>query len=278
MFKAFGLDWVQELPRSVRGTLLVILAAGLIAVLAVKVIRRLLVEFRPESLALVLDGRFPAVLGDRLITAVELADLDRAADQGYLCAMVQQTIRDAGERVATVPVGEAFDWCRLKVMWAWVAGLTIGMFVLVGGIYSVATQTNPLHDFAVRFRDVAAIWAERNILLQNTIWPRHAYLELLDFPASGDLRVGRDSPSPRLRVKAVRWLIADAKAPEGWRAATWADLERHPDLGGGMIPKLPTAQLDPAAGDGPWTLDRVQLLLDQPEVRTRLSGQFGRLS
>ncbi|HEX4591922.1 MAG TPA: hypothetical protein VH120_18430, partial [Gemmataceae bacterium] len=72
-FKALGLDWVQELPRSVRGTLLVLLAGGLVVVLAVKVVRRLMVEFRPDALALVLERRFPAVLGDRLITAVELA-------------------------------------------------------------------------------------------------------------------------------------------------------------------------------------------------------------
>jgi hypothetical protein len=274
VFKAFGLDWVQELPRSVRGTILVILAGGLVTVLAMKVVRRLLVEFRPDALALVLERRFPAVLGDRLITAVELADLDRAAAQGYSRAMVEQTIRDAGDRVGTVPVGEVFDWRRLKVMWAWVGGLTIGVLVLVGTVYSIATRTEPLQDFAVRFRDVATIWAERNVLLQNTIWPRRAYLELLDFPTSGDLRVGRDAPSPRLRVKAVRWLIADPNATEGWRAATWTDLERHPDLAGGTIPKLPATQLDPSTCDRPWTLDRVHLLLDQPEVRARLSANL----
>ncbi len=274
LFKATGFDWVQEAPRGVRITLLVILSVGLVAVLAVKVVRRLLVEFRPDALALVLERRFPAMLGDRLITAVELADLDRAAEQGYSRAMVEQTIRDAAERVGQVPVHEAFNWRRLKFLWAWVVGLTVGMLVLVGAVYSLATQTNPMHDFAVRFRDVATIWAERNILLQNTIWPRRAYLELLDFPASGDLRIGRDAPSPRLRVRAVRWLIADPKEPEGWRAATWHDLERHPDLAGGIVPKLPVAQLDPNGGHQSWTLDQIHLLLDQPEVRTRLSANL----
>src|SRR5947209_17652703 len=77
VFKTLGLDWVQELPRGFRGTLLALLAAGLAAVLAVKIVRRLMVEFRPEALALVLERHFPAVLGDRLITAGELPDLDR---------------------------------------------------------------------------------------------------------------------------------------------------------------------------------------------------------
>ncbi|HEX4592277.1 MAG TPA: hypothetical protein VH120_20245, partial [Gemmataceae bacterium] len=271
VFKSLGLDWVQELPRGVRATLLVVLAGGLVAVLAVKIVRRLMVEFRPAALALVLERQFPAVLGDRLITAVELADLDRAAEQGYSRAMVEQTIRDAAERVATVPVSEVFNWRRLRVLWAWFAGLSVGLLILVAAVYSVATKTNPTHDFAVRFRDVAAIWTERNVLLQNTIWPRQAYLELLDFPASGDLRVGRDSPSPRLRVKAVRWLIADPKAAEGWRAARWDDL--HADLAGGPAPELPAKLLDPTNdGSSGWTLDGIHLLLEQPDVRARLSA------
>src|SRR5947209_60937 len=53
-FKALGLDWVQELPPSFRSTLLVLLTGGLVAVVAVKVVRRLLVEFRPAALAMVL--------------------------------------------------------------------------------------------------------------------------------------------------------------------------------------------------------------------------------
>jgi hypothetical protein len=270
LFKAFGVDWVQELPRGFRVTLLVVLAIGLVAVVVIKMVRRLFVEFRPDSLALVLERRFPAVLGDRLITAVELADLDRAAEQGYSRAMVEQTIRDAAERVGTVPVNEVFNWRRLRVMWACVVGLTIGVLVVVAATYSVATKTNPLSDFAVRFRDVAAIWTERNVLLQNTIWPRRAYLELLEFPASGDLRVGRDSPSPRLRVKAVRWLIADPNAPEGWRAARWDDLK--PDLAGGPVPKLPDVLLDVKGMTSDWSLDRVQLFVEQPDFRTRLGG------
>jgi hypothetical protein len=273
VFKTFHVDWVQELPRGVRSTILAVLAAGLMLVLVVKLVRRLVVEFRPSALALVLERRFPAVLGDRLITAVELADLDRAADQGYSRAMVEQTVRDAAERVATVPVGEVFDWRRLRRMWVRVAALTLGVFLIAATAYSVARQTNPLHDFVVRFRDVAAIWIERNVLLQNTIWPRKAYLQVLDFPPSGDLRVGRDSPSPRLRVRAVRWLVADPDADEGWRAATWLDLERHADLARGPVPRIPETLLDSTDAGQRLTLDRVQMLLDQTDFRSTVSQE-----
>src|SRR5262245_39084297 len=64
VFKTFRVDWVQELPKGVRGGLLLVLVAGLVAVVAMKVVRRLMVEFRPPSLALVLERRFPEQLGD----------------------------------------------------------------------------------------------------------------------------------------------------------------------------------------------------------------------
>jgi hypothetical protein len=183
--------------------------------------------------------------------------------------MIETTIADAAERVEKVPVHEVFNWGRLRKLGGWVAALTVGLLLLVGVAYSLVTKTNPLTDFAVRFKDVAVIWVERNVFLQNTIWPRQAHLQLLDFPDSGDLRVGRDAPSPRLRVRAVKWLVADPKAPEGWRAMTWDDLT--PAFVGGPVPALPTTLLDPTAGDD-WTLDRVNLLLDQPDVRQRLSN------
>src|SRR5438067_866156 len=152
-------------------------------------------------------------------------------------------LRDAAERVGRAPVHEVFNWRRLRLLWAWVAALTVGLLLAVGFAYSVTYQAHPLTDFAVRFKDTAAIWFERNVLLRDTIWPRHAFLELLDFPDSGDLRVGRDAPSPRVRVRAVKWLVADPGAPEGWRAMTWDDLT--PDLAGGRVPKGPKELLDP---------------------------------
>src|SRR4051812_16051916 len=141
VFYAFSVDWVQELSRGFRGTLLALLLAGLAAVVVVKVVRRLLVEFRPAALALVLERRFPQVLGDRLITAVELADLDLAEQQGYSRAMIEQTVRDAAERVGRAPVHEVFNWRRLRVLWAWVAALTVGLLVAVGFAYSATRQT-----------------------------------------------------------------------------------------------------------------------------------------
>ena len=78
LFKVSGFDWVQDAPRGLRVAALVALVVLLVAIVATRVVLRLTREFSYPSLALVLEKRYPQVLGDRLITAVELADVDRA--------------------------------------------------------------------------------------------------------------------------------------------------------------------------------------------------------
>src|SRR5262249_59446887 len=73
-FKVFGVDWVQITPWELRAVTLAGLVLVLVALVAFKVLFRLFREFRDGALALVLGRRFPTLLGDRLITAVALAD------------------------------------------------------------------------------------------------------------------------------------------------------------------------------------------------------------
>src|SRR5205814_7763741 len=101
----------------IRAFLLGLVAAGLVAVVVVKVLRRLFTEFRDSALALVLERRFPKHLGDRLITAVELADPRLADKYGYSQDMVDYTIRAAAERVGQLPVTEVVNWGRLVRLW-----------------------------------------------------------------------------------------------------------------------------------------------------------------
>lgn len=225
-FKAFGVDWVQELPFGVRAGVLGLLLAGLLAVVAAKVLLRLVREFSHPALALVLERRFPELLGDRLITAVEMADPRLAERYGHSQAMIDETVRDAAERVDRAPVREVFNRRRLWQYVGVVAALTAGLYVLAGAGYCAARGRPAAGDYVANFRNVAAIWFERNVLLEDTLWPRRAYLELLDFPGE-ELKIGRGSAPPTLRVRAYKWVVADRdrrRAPEGWRAATWDDL------------------------------------------------------
>src|ERR1700687_2921506 len=63
-YKLFSVDWVQEIPWLVRALVLGVLVAGLLTVIVVKMALRLMREFRDTALALVLERRFPGLLGD----------------------------------------------------------------------------------------------------------------------------------------------------------------------------------------------------------------------
>jgi hypothetical protein len=267
-FRAFTIDWVQELPRWFRAAVLAVLATtGL--VLALAQVARLVRGLRNTALALVLERRFPLHLGDRLITAVELADPRKVERYGYSPLMVEQTRRDAAERLAGLAIPGVLDWQRLRRVVTLVALVLAGPYIVAGAAYAALHRAD-VPGFFRRFNDVAVIWFERNILLVDTIWPRHAYLELLneEFAHGDEMRIGRDTAAPALRVRALKWVIADSnrrRAPEGWRALQWSDLT--PELLGEPINSdavLPEWKK--------WTVDRVALEIEKPEVRGSVSA------
>jgi hypothetical protein len=199
------------------------------------IVSRFFTRFGERSLALVLERRFPKLLGDRLITAVELSR-SRARQYGYSPTMLQLTIDDAAERVHRIPLSEVFNWTRLVRHGLALALVTVGFYVCAGVGYCLINRPAGVSAFIHDFNDTAIIWFQRNILLMDTIWPRRAQLELLDFPEEA-MKIGRDAPPPTLHVRALKWVVADSnrrRAPEGWRALSWNDLAKKPDLVGGV--------------------------------------------
>ena len=195
-FKTTGIDFVQSLPRWLRLVVLAIIVLVLAGLLLWRLVR-LFRDFRPEALALVLERRFPKLLGDRLITAVELAgDLDQAEQYGYSRAMILETVREVSGRVDQIAVHDVFNWRRLRWRWLVFAGLAIGFPLCAFAGDVIAYRAVQPVNFGYRLADVSQIWFERNILLKDTLWPRRAYLEIVDFPESGEMRIGRDAPSP----------------------------------------------------------------------------------
>jgi hypothetical protein len=266
VFKAFTTDWVQILPWGFRLGVLVVIVSAILAILAVKVIVRLFIDFTDAAVAIVLERRFPRQLGDRLITAVELSDPQEAAAHGYSADMVRETIHEAADRVGQVPVKEVFDWKRLVARAVLFGVLTLGLYLLAGAGFSAVRAVYGESPAAAGFADLnetSTIWVERNVLLRNTIWPRRAYLEVIDFPEN--LRIPRESSPPTLRVRAWKYVVADPEAPEGWRLMTWKDLENRPELAG-EVPALP-GDWNPRTEGGDLTVDEVELKLEAFPVR-----------
>lgn len=242
LFKATGWDWVQDGSKAIRGAALLVAVGLFAAVLYFRIARRLATEFSYPALALVLERKFPKLLGDRLITAVELADVKGMAKFGYSADMINATIAEARERVAKVPVNEVFNWRRLWVIGA--LAVLVPVFTVVAGFvgYAVATKSASPGRFAWKFLHTAGALAERDLFLQNTPWPRRAHIELVGFPESGEMTVGRDSPEPpKIRARAFRWVAADGAAPVGWRPLMWDDVGA---LVGRPVPPLPGRPVD----------------------------------
>ncbi len=307
VFRLFHFDWVQETSWNVRCSVLVILLSGLLAG-AVTVLWRLFREFRDPALALVLERRFPHVLGDRLITAVELADPRKAAEIGYSPAMVQETIHEAAQRVEQLKIKEVFDWERLVRRGILIALLVVGGYLVAVGLFCTA---NAMQDRGFttagfsQFHDVAGIWFERNILLRNVIWPRQAHLEYLETPPfNGEYRIGRGDRGPTIRVRALKYVVAGApskktvesyrswltsrgiggeeqeqlveqfrqKPSEGWRALSWFDLS--PELLGAAVPDIVLpAEWKPREMSTGLTLDEIELNLDKTETHKTLAAE-----
>jgi hypothetical protein len=393
------------------------LAAGLVLLLMVGpvlavVVLRLTRDFSDAALALVLERRFPKVLGDRLITAVELANPKKAARYGYSEVMIEQTIQDASQLVGTVPVNEVFDWKRLVRYFLGVVACTAGIYLLaaaniipafflreddllynpavfgamaldayaffafsylifgrghtssssvryvapavlfmlvqvVAGVISLVTtplndigaaavnvairlgvsvllvalgcfymalrtgfgpqrrrygfavdvpiliaaalglggmayaRPGAVSDYAKSFNDTAGLWVERDLFLQNTIWPRKAFLEVLDWPEGRDKHVGKDESALNIRVRAYRWVVASNEAAEGWRPLTWKDLQESKRLLGEAAPAIDFRENDehgqkdwgkPRDEAGGWTLDEIETHLSRPETQNTIDA------
>jgi hypothetical protein len=305
VFRLFHFDWVQETTWGARCGVFVVLLSGLLAAVAMTVVTRLFREFRDAALALVLERRYPQILGDRLITAVELSDPRKSADIGYSPAMVQETIHEAAQRVEQLKIKEVFDWNRLTRRGILIGILALGGYLVAGGLFCAA---NAMQDRGftsagfTQFHDVAGIWFERNVLLHNVIWPRQAHLQYLEAPPfNGEFRIGRGDRGPTIRVRALKYVIAGPpskkaveayrawlssraaggdeqsqlveqfrqKPAEGWRALSWFDLT--PELLGTPVPDvaLPAEWKirDLSAG---LTLDEIELNLDKSETHKTL--------
>lgn len=227
LFKATNFDWVLDAPKFLRIVAFTALALFLTGILVTRLVMRLNREFSYPSLALLLEKRFPKLLGDKLITAVELADIRKAKNAGYSEEMLRSVIDDARAQVEKVPVASVFNWKRL-----WIKALLLGLFALgtlivVYVIFCIVNRDADPARFASRFGDVSMIWADRNLFLQNTPWPRQAHLELVDFPDGDELRVGRDAPPPKIKVRAYQWVVRDKNNTHGWRPLIWNEVNKY---------------------------------------------------
>ncbi|MCE9568127.1 MAG: hypothetical protein K8U57_39495 [Planctomycetes bacterium] len=274
IFKATSWDWVQDASFGLRVAALTLALGLLLGIFVFRIARRIMVEFSHPALALVLERKFPKLLGDRLITAVELADETQAEKHGYSVAMIRKTIDEAREKVAQVPVREVFNWRRLRVMSILLVAWLVGLVAFGFAAHTIsAGKFMPVHA-AWKSYHVASILFERDLVLLNTPWPRRALLELRDpkedtVLGEAGIRVAQNGGPPRLKVRAYRWVIVDRKNDNGWRPLMWSDVTES--LVGVPVPALPTSSALPA-DTTKWTVDSI---IENETVRGMMSTAMG---
>lgn len=261
LFLLFGVDYIRD--GSTAGIFLfralwwAIFLGGSAYLIGYRLLYRLLASFRPEALALILERRFPQLLEERLVTAVELSDPQTAQRYGYSYLLVEYTAKHAEERLQYVPVRQVFNWARLRRLFL----VTLGLWTSVAALAYFATEWS------------ATCW-ERNIAWKNRHWPMRVMLILPDFaqqPVRGVPSGGEMPVRISAWVNVVRTDHPDY--PSGWRPAVWADLFPTNEATDELVSQERQNfwELQPPVGPRDW-LDVLpdnwrQLTLDELEAR-----------
>ena len=164
----FCLDYSLRLDRPLRLGLLCVWGVLTLWVLWKKLLAPLLVPMTDQSLAVLLEGRFAALQG-RLIGTLQL--VGTAPDAGPVSgAMIGRMAEQARSITSELPVGEIVERRRLGRLAMWMAGCVL---ILSSGAFARA--------------DLAELWLQRNVFLQQIDWPQDTYLSVLAVGRGGEL-------------------------------------------------------------------------------------------
>ncbi len=180
---SIAIDWAFEPPIIIREIILAAAGLGLAAAVYYFILRRAFVRLTDSQMAMVLERRFPE-FNDSLLTTVVLGDRPEA-ETGFNRAMLADTSRRAEQHVAAAEVGEVFDSMPL-----------VRKFVIALGLAAVVGV------LAWNAPEVLGLWAQRNLMLADTMWPRKIRLEVVGFK-DGVAKVAAGANFD-LRVRAFR--------------------------------------------------------------------------
>lgn len=175
------LDWWLRLDGPPRIAILAVVGAAMLVLAARWVLRPLTRSISTADAAVLLERRFPE-LRDRLVSAVQFAAqpaMDDRNDDGPSPIMMQRVLHSAMDELRRLPVGRLFattDVSRFTIV-------GVAAIIAFGGAWLLAPQT-------------VGLWAQRNLLLSNTPWPKSTHLMVeglrdgvLPHPRGDDLNI-----------------------------------------------------------------------------------------
>jgi len=199
---SLGLDfaWFRisrlELPVWFRVVFDVLVVSGAVVAAVGWIGLRWARRFRARGLALVLERRFPE-LDDRMITAIEMADLDDDELTPLSRAMLDRTLRDVVEASRQLEVGDVFQKRPLRRA----VLMAVGLLVSIGGL-------------AVAETGVISRWADGFLSLEETYWPRDYQLVVTVVRGPSRTDVPIDSGSPYRHPRGDDLVLAIEVRPD----------------------------------------------------------------
>lgn len=163
-------DWFFEPPPAVRMVILAVVGLGLAGLVYQLIVRRLLVPLSDASMALLLERRYPQ-FNETLLTAVELTAL--GPDKGSAIRTCWRTCGLATESARDVQLQTVFNPVPLRRNVA----VALVLAVAIGG-------------FALQSPQALGVWARRNLLFSQELWPRNTRLSIDGFNG-GVVKVAR---------------------------------------------------------------------------------------
>jgi hypothetical protein len=155
-----GIDWFFRMDVPQRAVMLLIMAGAIGAVAWRRLARPLSTSLSDDALALQVEDR-NKLLGQGMISALQLARIEDHAQRGMSPAMVRQTVISGAQAAAGVDFGRVLDRREFRIN---ATILLAAVLLLVGGAVGVA-RSAPL-----------GIWFNRNLLLGDKVWPQKTYL------------------------------------------------------------------------------------------------------
>jgi hypothetical protein len=156
------LDWFFRMDKPQRAVMLALMAAVLAYVAYRRLMLPLSASISDDALVLEVERRNPD-LCQSVISALQFSRMEDLDRRGYSPVMVRQTVQRGATASADVNFNAVLDDRELRLN-----GILLFFAVLLLGAVAVGAFVHPL----------VKIWANRNLLLGDAVWPQKTYLRI----------------------------------------------------------------------------------------------------
>ena len=173
VFLTLLLDYLLRLDKPLRVVTMAACLGYLLRLAWRQIVAPLRVPMDLPALALLVENRYRQ-MGDRLISALQLAGREEVLRIGMSQAMIDRMVDEAGRLAAELNFGAVVERTGLRRR----VGIALATGMLLAG-------------FAVWQADVMSLWFQRNILFADRDWPQDTYLRVLGADENGDFHILR---------------------------------------------------------------------------------------